>query len=58
MLNHPDRRDEWGRQGQRRVHDRYLVFHELRLWLQILAQTHSRADLALARRSLFSSPKS
>jgi trehalose synthase len=37
MLADPDRRDEWGRNAQRRVHGRFLVFQQVSDWLRLLA---------------------
>lgn len=37
MLRDPKKRDAWGRSAQRRVHDEFLFFTNLRRWLSILA---------------------
>ncbi|HEY0810327.1 MAG TPA: glycosyltransferase, partial [Longimicrobiales bacterium] len=36
MLADPPQLEEWGRNAQRRVHDDFLIFTELRRWLQVL----------------------
>jgi trehalose synthase len=36
MLGDPACRDAWARRGQRRVHDQFLVFAQLRSWLELL----------------------
>ena len=41
MLDAPEKRERWARSAQRRVHDEYLIFTQLRNWLRILA---SRRD--------------
>ncbi|MGQ0562670.1 MAG: glycosyltransferase [Gemmatimonadota bacterium] len=38
MLADPALLDEWGQNAQRRVHDEFLIFGELRKWLALLAQ--------------------
>jgi len=38
MLRSHHERDLWGRRGQRRVYDEFLVFAQLRKWLRILAE--------------------
>jgi trehalose synthase len=38
MLSDPDRVDGWGQNAQRRVHDRFLVFHQLIGWMDVLAK--------------------
>ena len=38
MLRASDERDRWGRNAQRHVHDRFLVFSQLREWLDALAE--------------------
>jgi trehalose synthase len=41
MLDAPERREHWARSAQRRVHDEFLIFTQLRKWLRVLA---SRRD--------------
>lgn len=36
MLGDPEARDAWARRGQRRVHDQFLIFVQLRSWLELL----------------------
>lgn len=36
-LSDPDRQDAWGRNAQRQVHERFLVFSQLEAWLRLLA---------------------
>lgn len=38
MLAHPKERAEWGARGQRRVHDEFLVFTQVRRWLRVLSE--------------------
>lgn len=38
MLADPDSRAEWGRNGQRRVHDDFLIFSQVRQWIRLLTQ--------------------
>jgi trehalose synthase len=38
MLSDPGRLEHWGRNAQRRVHNEFLIFSELRRWLQLFAQ--------------------
>ncbi len=38
MLAAPGRREVWGRNAQRRVHERFLIFTALRSWLRLLAE--------------------
>jgi len=38
MLSDPDRADHWGRAAQRRVHQHFLIFEQLRGWLNVLAR--------------------
>jgi trehalose synthase len=38
MLSDPDRNDAWGQRAQRNVHDQFLVFHQLRAWMEVLAR--------------------
>jgi trehalose synthase len=35
-LSDPDREDRWGRNAQRQVHERFLVFSQLQGWLRLL----------------------
>ena len=44
MLSQPSRRDVWGRNGQRRVADQYLVFSQVRRWLETLSGIHVAVD--------------
>jgi trehalose synthase len=37
MLADPVARDRWARQAQRRVHDEFLIFSQLRRWLDVLS---------------------
>ncbi len=38
MLASPDRREYWGRNAQRHVHERFLIFTPLREWLDLLSE--------------------
>jgi trehalose synthase len=38
MLADPDRVDAWGRAAQRRVHENFLIFTQLRGWLDVLGR--------------------
>jgi trehalose synthase len=38
MLGNPEARQEWGRNGQRRVHELFLVTSQLRSWGRLLAR--------------------
>jgi len=38
MLADPDRADAWGRNAQRRVHEHFLLFSQLRGWLDVLGR--------------------
>ncbi|HJL19712.1 MAG TPA: glycosyltransferase [Sandaracinaceae bacterium LLY-WYZ-13_1] len=40
MLGDPQRRDLYARRGQRRVHEEFLVFAQLRRWLRLLSRAH------------------
>jgi trehalose synthase len=42
MLADPVERDRWARSAQRRVHDEFLIFGQLRKWLQVLATCAER----------------
>lgn len=42
MLAAEGQRAEWTRNARRRVSDRYLVFTQVRRWLQVLTQTVER----------------
>jgi len=44
MLANEDNRKKWARNARRRVSDRYLVFTQVRRWLEVLAQTVERTD--------------
>lgn len=37
MLNQPYEREHWGARARRRVHDEFLVFAQVRRWLELLA---------------------
>jgi trehalose synthase len=37
MLDAPEKREHWSRSAQRRVHDEFLIFTQLRNWLRVLA---------------------
>jgi trehalose synthase len=37
MLADPVQRFAWGHPGQRRVHDEFLVFAQVRQWMRVLA---------------------
>jgi trehalose synthase len=43
MLAQPVTRDMWGRNAQRRVYDRYLIYQQVHEWLQRLADVASRS---------------
>ena len=53
MLNDSGKRDAWGRQGQRRVSDEFLIFSQLRRWLRMLANTADRGSLTPPPPSVF-----
>jgi len=38
MLADPEAREAWGRSAQRRVHHEFLVFSQIRKWLELLAR--------------------
>ncbi|MEX1182803.1 MAG: hypothetical protein WEF86_06175 [Gemmatimonadota bacterium] len=38
MLSSPDRLDAWGRSAQRRAHDHFLIYTQLRQWLRLIAE--------------------
>jgi trehalose synthase len=42
MLSHPVARERYGRQAQRRVYDRFLIFTQVGSWLQRLAEVAGR----------------
>jgi trehalose synthase len=42
MLGDSDRLEEWGRSGQRRVHENFLIFSELSGWLGLLSPERSK----------------
>jgi trehalose synthase len=44
MLNAEAERTTWARNARRRVSDRYLVFTQVRRWLEVLAQTVDRQE--------------
>ncbi|MFB6099104.1 MAG: glycosyltransferase [Salinibacter sp.] len=44
MLNAEEERRTWARNARRRVSERYLVFTQVRRWLEILAQTVDRQE--------------
>ena len=43
MLADPAQRFAWGQSGQRRVHESFLVFRQVREWLRLLASSASAA---------------
>jgi trehalose synthase len=45
MLNDPANRDRWGRSAQRRVHNNFLIFTQLRHWLNLLANCATQPRL-------------
>jgi len=53
MLGNPPKRAAWGRAGQRRVYDEFLIFGQLRRWIRVLAAAADRSSLAPPRPSLF-----
>ena len=53
MLNDPVGRADWGRHGQRRVYDEFLIFSQLRRWLRTLAAAVDRGSLTPPRPSKF-----
>jgi trehalose synthase len=53
MLDSPSNREKWARQGQRRVHDEFLIFSQLRRWLRVLAASADASSLAPPRPSRF-----
>lgn len=44
MLEDPRRLERWGQSGQRRVHERFLVFDQLRAWGRLLGTLISRKE--------------
>jgi trehalose synthase len=42
LLGDPEMRDRFGREAQRRVHDEFLIFNQLRRWLETLADLPTR----------------
>jgi trehalose synthase len=44
MLADPERLERWGQSAQRRVHDQFLVFGQLRAWGQFLLMLLARRD--------------
>jgi trehalose synthase len=42
MLSHPVQRDLFGRNAQRRVYDRFLVFTQVQSWLRLLSEVAGR----------------
>jgi trehalose synthase len=44
MLAAEEKRAEWARNARRRVSDRYLVFTQVRRWLEVLAHTVKRQE--------------
>ena len=44
MLQAADERPLWGRNARRRVSDRYLVFTQVRRWLEVLSETFERTQ--------------
>jgi trehalose synthase len=45
MLNDPATRDRWARSAQRRVHNHFLIFMQLRRWLNLLANCATQPRL-------------
>jgi hypothetical protein len=41
MLSNPVQRENYGRNAQRRVYDRFLVFTQVESWLRMLADAAS-----------------
>jgi trehalose synthase len=35
MLRHPDRRETWARNAQRRAHDQFMIFTQLQNWIEL-----------------------
>ncbi len=48
MLAQPELCDVWGRSGQRRVAERYLIFTQIRRWLALLDDVTSQRGVAAA----------
>ncbi len=46
MLSHPVQRELFGRNAQRRVYDRFLVFTQVQSWLRLLAEVAGRPPSA------------
>jgi trehalose synthase len=44
MLRAEEERQEWARNARRRVSERYLIFTQVRRWLEVLAQTVERQE--------------
>jgi hypothetical protein len=38
MLADAEGRDDWGRNAQRRTHQNFLVFSQLRAWIRLFAK--------------------
>jgi len=57
MLGNPEKRAAWGRAGQRRVYDEFLIFSQLRRWIRVLAAAADRSSFAPPRPSLFPAAK-
>ncbi|MEZ4222216.1 MAG: glycosyltransferase [Polyangiaceae bacterium] len=53
MLNDPAGRATWGRTGQRRAYDEFLIFSQLRSWLRVLSAAVDRGSFAPPRPSKF-----
>jgi trehalose synthase len=49
MLADPKQRSVWGQNGQRRVHEEFLVFRQVREWLRLLGACDGRAGAASPR---------
>ncbi len=47
LLSHPVQRDLFGRNAQRRVYDRFLVFTQVQSWLRLLAEVAARPPSAV-----------
>jgi trehalose synthase len=39
MMANPARLEQWGQSAQRRVHDQFLVFGQLRAWGRVMSTT-------------------
>jgi trehalose synthase len=48
MLADPARLDRWGQSAQRRVHEHFLVFDQLRAWGRLISTLVSRPETGRA----------